>query len=218
MSRIDPIEPPYAPEIQKLFDLVMPEGVPPLELFRVMARSDRVFPRFMRGGVLDRGPVPIRDREIVIHRTTALCGAEYEWGVHVAAFGRPLGLGDAVIAATVSAADADDPAFDARQRALVRMCDELHRDHTLGDEAWTALRASYDDAQILELIYTVGLYHAVSFLTNALRLDPEPMAARFADWARGGPEAGAGQTASSGSTGSDATTPASRSAAISGSE
>ena len=181
MSRIAPLDPPYPAEIQKLFDLVMPEGMEPLTLFRVMARSgERLFPRFMRGGVLDKGPVASRDREIVIHRTTARCGAEYEWGVHVTAYGRPLALGDDVLRATVSG-DASDPAFDARQRALVRLCDELHDTSALSEATWDELRAHFDELQILELIYTVGLYHTVSFLVNGLRLENEPFGARFAD-------------------------------------
>ena len=161
----------------------MPEGMEPLLLFRVMARSERLLPRFMRAGVLDAGPVPARDREIVIHRTTARCGAEYEWGVHVVAFGRPLGLGEDVLRATVSG-DAEDPAFDARQSALVRLCDELHDTQTLSDETWARLRAHWDELQILELIYTVGLYHTVSFLVNGLRLEREPFGARFAEVTR----------------------------------
>lgn len=180
MSRIAPIDPPYSPETQKLFDIVMPEGTPPLELFRVLAQSERLLPRFMRAGVLDHGPVPARDREIVIHRTTALCRAEYEWGVHAAAFGRPLGLGDEVLAATVSG-DTSDPAFDPRQSALVQLCDELHRDSDLSDATWSTLREHFDETQLLELIYTAGLYHAVSFLVNALRLEGEPFALRFED-------------------------------------
>lgn len=182
MTRIAPIDPPYAPETKRLFDLVMPERMDPLLLFRVMARSERVFPRFMRGGVLDRGPVPIRDRELVIHRTTARCGAEYEWGVHVAAFGRPLGLGEAVLRATVEGGP-DDPAFDARQSLLVRLCDELHDSARISADTWQALEKSYDAEQILELIYTVGLYHGVSFLVNGLELELEPHAPRFADLA-----------------------------------
>ena len=138
--------------------------------------------RFMRAGVLDRGPVPARDREIVIHRTTARCRAEYEWGVHVNAFGRPLELGDEVLRATV-AGDAGDPAFDPRQTALVRMCDELHETSALSDEAWSALREHFDELQVLELIYTVGLYHTVSFLVNGLRLENEPFGASFAELA-----------------------------------
>jgi alkylhydroperoxidase family enzyme len=184
MSRIAPLAPPYPASVRQLFDLVMPEGMEPLELFRVLARSERLFPRFMRAGVLDRGPVPIRDREIVIHRTTARCGAEYEWGVHVAAFGRPLGLGEDVLRATLGGA-ADDPAFDARQSALVRMCDELHDSSTLSAEGWAGLREHFDELQILELLYTAGMYHSVSFLCNALDLAPEAFAARFTEFAPG---------------------------------
>lgn len=178
MPRIDPLEPPYDAETQALFDLAMPSGMEPILLFRVMAANARLFPRFMRSGVLDRGPVPIRDREIVIHRTTANCRAEYEWGVHVAAFGRPLALGEDVLRATVLG-DADDRAFDARQSLLVRLCDELHEDSDVSDATWEALREEFDEAQIQELVYTVGMYHAVSFLCNALRLENEPFAATF---------------------------------------
>jgi len=181
MSRIEPLKPPYSEATQKLFDLAMPEGMEPIELFRVMARSERLLPRFMRAGVLDRGPVPIRDREIVIHRTTARCGAEYEWGVHVSAFGRPLELGEDVLRAIVHG-DAKDPAFDDRQQALVQLCDELHDTSTLSDAGWTRLREHFDELQILELIYTVGMYHSVSFLVNGLALENEPFGARFAEF------------------------------------
>ena len=47
MSRISPLEPPYPDSVQKLFDLAMPEGMEPLSLFRVMARSERILPRFI---------------------------------------------------------------------------------------------------------------------------------------------------------------------------
>lgn len=181
MSRIAPLDPPYSDKTQKLFDLAMPEGMEPLALFRVMARSERLLPRFMRAGVLDRGPVPIRDREIVIHRTTARCEAEYEWGVHVNAFGRPLELGEDVLRAILQG-DATDPAFNDRQACLVRMCDELHETSTLGDEAWDQLRQHFDEMQILELIYTVGMYHTVSFLVNGLGLENEAFGARFEEF------------------------------------
>jgi len=173
--RIEPLAPPYSPETQALFDRVMPEGMEPLRLFRTLATCPRIFPRFMRAGVLDPGPVAIRDRELVIHRTTARCGAAYEWGVHAAAFARPLELGDAWIRATLTAS-ADDPIWEPQQAALVRMCDELHDDASISDAGWEGLRRYFDEPQILELIYTAGLYHAVSFLCNGLRLPLEPFA------------------------------------------
>ncbi len=182
MARIQPLDPPYREDIQELFDLAMPPGMDPLVLFRVLARNDRIFPRFMRSGVLDKGPVPIRDREIVIHRTTARCRAEYEWGVHVNAFGRPLELGDDVLRATV-VGEADDPAFDERQSLLVTLSDELHDTSSLSDATWARLRETYDELQIQELIYTAGFYHTVSFLCNAMGLENESFAATFEEMA-----------------------------------
>ena len=180
MPRIAPVDRPYRPEDARLFDLVMPEGVEPLLLFRTLARSPRVFPRFMRAGVLDRGPIPIRDRELVIHRTTANCRAEYEWGVHVEAYWRPLRMSEELLRATLHARW-DDPVFSDRERALVRMCDELHAQSRLSDAGWEALTRHYDESQCLELIYTAGLYHVVSFFAGGLDLAPEPFAARFRD-------------------------------------
>ena len=66
----------------------MPPAVPPLMLFTTLARDPRLFGKFFAAGLLDRGHLTLRQREIVIDRTTALCGSEYEWGVHVALFAR----------------------------------------------------------------------------------------------------------------------------------
>src|SRR4051812_29406070 len=49
-------------------------------------RHARAWEKFRGGSLLDRGPLSLREREIVIDRTCALNGCEYEWGVHVATF------------------------------------------------------------------------------------------------------------------------------------
>ena len=85
MPRVAPLQPPYAPEIQQQFDRIM-RGAPPLVLFRVMAGHPRAWEKFRGGSLLDRGPLALREREIVIDRTCARTGCEYEWGVHVATF------------------------------------------------------------------------------------------------------------------------------------
>lgn len=177
-QRIPALDPPYSPETQKLFDLVMPAGIDPLKLFRTLARNERIFPRFMRAGVLDPGPVEIRDRELVIHRTTARCRAEYEWGVHVAAFARPLGLSEEIIQATVTASW-QDSLWTSSQSALIRLCDELHDTSSISEELWAELGKHFDADQIVELIYIVGMYHAVSFLTNGLGIELEDFGERF---------------------------------------
>src|SRR5271156_6118212 len=100
MSRIAPLDPPYAPEIQSEFDRIM-RGAPPLMLFRVIASNARAWEKFRAGSLLDRGPLSLREREIVIDRTCAVSGCEYEWGVHVATFGQAAKLTDAQVRATV---------------------------------------------------------------------------------------------------------------------
>src|SRR6201991_1626555 len=91
--RIAPLQAPYPPEIQTQFDRIM-RGAPPLTLFRVMAGHARAWDKFRAGGLLDPGPLSLRQREIVIDRTCALNGCEYEWGVHVAIFAAAAKLTD----------------------------------------------------------------------------------------------------------------------------
>ena len=176
--RVEPVSPPFPPELQAVFDKIMPAGVPPLTLFTTLARVPRIYERFRAGSLLDRGPVSLRHREIVIDRTCARCGCAYEWGVHVAFFAERVGLTTEQVNATVHGG-ADDAVWSDEERLLVRMVDELHDSAHLSDELWAALAASFSVEQIFELIALVGFYHTVSFLANGLRLAPEPYAAPF---------------------------------------
>src|SRR6266540_1959293 len=114
-SRVEPVPPPYAPELQKELDAIMPPGVPPLALFTTLARVPRVWDRFRAGSLLDRGPVSLRHREIVIDRTCARCGCAYEWGVHVAFFAQRVALTPEQVRATVCG-DANDSAWSDEER------------------------------------------------------------------------------------------------------
>ena len=173
--RVAPVAPPYPPELQKVFDGIMPPGVPPLALFTTLARVPRVWDRFRAGSLLDRGPVSLRHREIVIDRTCARCGCAYEWGVHVAFFQQRAALSPEQTRATVRGS-ADDPAWSDEERLLIRLVDELHDAATISDDLWHALARTFNLEQILELIALVGFYHTVSFFANGLRLGPESFA------------------------------------------
>jgi alkylhydroperoxidase family enzyme len=177
MSRIAPLEPPYAPEIQQQFDRIM-RGAPPLMLFRVIAGNARAWEKFRAGGLLDRGPLSLREREIVIDRTCALTGCEYEWGVHVSAFAEAAHLTDAQIRATVLEG-ADAPCWSAAEQALIAAVDALHLQACLSDDEFKALSAHYDAAKILEIILLCGFYRTVSYLANGLDLPLEAKTARF---------------------------------------
>ena len=177
MSRIAPLEPPYAPEIQGQFDRIM-RGAPPLMLFRVIASHPRAWEKFRSGSLLDRGPLSLREREIVIDRTCALNGCEYEWGVHVATFAEAARLSEVEIRATVREG-ADAACWTDAERALLAAVDALHARSTLSDEEFGKLASHYDDAKIFEIFLLCGFYRTVSYLANGLRLPLEEKAARF---------------------------------------
>jgi alkylhydroperoxidase family enzyme len=176
--RIAPLQPPYSEAVTTALQRIMPPGVAPLTLFRTLAVNERVFLRLMAGGLLDRGSITLREREIVIDRTCARCGAEYEWGVHVAFFAERVGFTAAELAGTC-AADPAASAFSAREQLLLRLVDELHDTARVSDELWQALRATWSEEQLIELIALAGFYHLISFAANAFRLPLEPYGARF---------------------------------------
>lgn len=181
--RIAPLDPPYASEIESTLAKWMPPGaqVDPLRLFRTLVVHEELASRVrpLGAGILGgSATVPPPLREVVIHRTCALTGAEYEWGVHVVAFGKPLGLADDQLYSTVYGAWTDH-CWDADQAAVFRLSDELHETGTLSDELWQGLAARFDERQILELIVTAGWYHVVGYVCNGARIELENWAARF---------------------------------------
>src|ERR1700754_362534 len=121
MSRVAPLQPPYAPETRDIFDRIM-RGAPPLMLFRVMASQKLAWDKFRAGSLLDPGPLSLREREIVIDRTCAL--NEYEWGVHVAIFAKAAHLTEEEVRATVHGG-ADSPCWSAAEQAMIAAVDAL---------------------------------------------------------------------------------------------
>jgi alkylhydroperoxidase family enzyme len=179
VPRIAPVEPPYSAAADAAFARIMPPGVPPLTLFRTLAVNERVMLRVLGGGLLDRGALSMREREIVIDRTCFNCGSEYEWGVHVAFFGPRVGLGEAEQRALCSRA-VDASVLSPREQQLVALCDALHATATVDDALWSALAKEWTAEQLVELVVLVGQYHTISFVTNAFALPLEGFAARFA--------------------------------------
>jgi len=176
-ARIAPAGAPLPDDIRQAIDAIM-RGRPPLVLFTTLARDRRLFFKFFNSGLLDRGHLTIRQREIVIDRVTASCGAEYEWGVHVSAFAAKAGLTEAQIT-SLTVGGPDDICWTDADRLLIRLCDSLHVNCTVDDALWAELTGRHSDEALLELLMLAGTYRTVSYLVNSLRLPPEPTATRF---------------------------------------
>jgi alkylhydroperoxidase family enzyme len=172
-ARIEPLEPPYDKDTAAALELLGP----PIQLFRVLARRPELARGIAGWGryyLSRRSALSLRQRELVIDRTTALCGADYEWGVHVAVFAEKAGLTTRQIAA-LGAGDATDGCWtDPADRAVIRAVDELHASYDLSDAVWAELVEAIGEDGALEVALLTGWYHAISFAVRALRLPLEP--------------------------------------------
>lgn len=178
MPRIEPLSTPFSPAFDDQMKVLM-RGADPLVLFTTLAKHDRAWRKFGGGSLLDKhSPLSMRQREIIIDRTTARCGCEYEWGVHVAGFARPVGLTEGQIHATVHGAS-NDPVWTDEEQTLIGTVDALIDRKKLSDAEWQAMRTLFDEPQCLEIIQLVAFYHGVALICGALDLPLETNAARF---------------------------------------
>lgn len=162
----------------------MPDGVPPILLFRTFVRNLPMTEAMQGWGgyaLSKRLSLSMRDREIIIDRTCARCRCEYEWGVHIAFYATRVGLsGDQIVSLTHG--DPTDRCWtDERERLLLEAVDAMHDTSDIGDELWQRLTTAYTDEQLLDLVMLCGWYHAISFAANAARVALEDGAWRFAE-------------------------------------
>jgi alkylhydroperoxidase family enzyme len=183
MPRIEPVEPPYEPEVAMQLESMMPAGAEPILLFRTFARNMPMSKAMGSWGAYElsrRLSVGKRQREIVIDRTCARCGCEYEWGVHVAFFAESAGI-SALQTASLAHGVSSDPCWEsAGDRALIDMVDALHDDAAIPDGLWDQLATEFSDEQLLDLLFLCGWYHAITFVALGAQVELEVGAPTFA--------------------------------------
>ncbi|HUA11798.1 MAG TPA: carboxymuconolactone decarboxylase family protein [Solirubrobacteraceae bacterium] len=182
-QRIAPLTPPYEPDVAAMLAKWMPPGaqVEPLALFRTLNRHADLASRArpLGAGILGHGLLEPRLREVMILRTCALTGAEYEWGVHVAAFARPLGFSDEQLRETVDG-QPDAAQWAPDELAVLALAGALHERSGVCDDEFAALAAHFSDEEIIELCVIAGWYHAIAYVINVCAVQAEPWAERFA--------------------------------------
>lgn len=178
MSRIGLLQKPYPDAFAAAMEKVMPPGAPPLALFTAVAQSPRAWERFSGGSMAGKGPLEFRIRELVILRTAARTGCEYEWGTHVTLFAGKAGFSEAQVRSTANG-HAEDSNWNEAESAVVATVDALLAEKRLSDGEFARVAGFFETAQILEIIQLVGFYHGVALITGALDLPLEAGIARF---------------------------------------
>jgi 4-carboxymuconolactone decarboxylase len=149
-------------------------------IFRTLAHHPALAKRSMVLGthLLYRSSLPGRLREMAILRVGWLCRSEYEFGQHTL-IGRDEGIGDDELRALTGIIDAWP--WTEPEQAVLRAADELHDDCFVTDSTWVELTRHLTTEQILDLIFTIGYYHTVCMVLNALGVQREPDTPGFPD-------------------------------------
>ncbi|HEY9547396.1 MAG TPA: carboxymuconolactone decarboxylase family protein [Solimonas sp.] len=115
--------------------------------------------------------VTARVRELVILRISWLRRAEYEFIQHVI-LGRRAGLSDIEIERIQIGADA--PGWAPLDADLLHAVDELHADACIGAATWQRLAASFDTAQLIDIVFAVGCYDLLAMVFKSFGVQLEP--------------------------------------------
>jgi alkylhydroperoxidase family enzyme len=141
-----------------------------LNFFKVLVQSADLLKKYeplaMR---LGREPtIPLRDKEILILRTSTLCGETYELAHHLF-IAKQAGMSDAEIEEAKRGGDGLAPF----EQALTRTAEELVRDHCISDATWAVLAGRYTNSQLIEVVFMVANYTLLAMVNNSLGIYPE---------------------------------------------
>lgn len=163
--------------------VVPPPNRPPL-LYLAMAANTEILRQYVEGpilslrGLLYTGQLSPGDRELVILRVTARRGAEHEWGVHVAYFGKTSGLAPSQVEATATDAEPTPP-WSARQSAIIALADAVADVRALTNEQQRQIDDALDDAERVEILAVASQYLGISAICNVLAIPTEPGAPKM---------------------------------------
>ncbi|NJC08469.1 carboxymuconolactone decarboxylase family protein [Polymorphobacter fuscus] len=178
MSRIGLLQKPWPDAFAATVAKVAAPGAEPLSLFTAMGHSQKALDRFLAGAVPGKGALDLHTREIVIERTAAQTGCEYEWGIHTKVFAAKAGLSPEQVQSTYSGA-ANDGNWDEKDAAVIATVDALLANKKLSDDEFARITAHFDTEQLIEIIQLVAFYHGVALFTGAIALPSEPGMPRF---------------------------------------
>jgi alkylhydroperoxidase family enzyme len=149
-----------------------------LNALGTLARHPKLAHAFhsFNGHILATTTLTPRQRELLVLRVGHVRDAVYEWKQHVVV-GRRAGLGDDEIARIAEGPDA--AGWTPIDAAMLRAVDELLADALVTDETWVVLAGSFDEQQLMDLVFTVGAYDilAMAFRSFGVQVDDDLQAA-----------------------------------------
>jgi 4-carboxymuconolactone decarboxylase len=170
VARLPYVDPDNAPEsVKDVFE----RGVPPLNIFKLLAHADTVFRPWLRFGaaVLTEMELDPVLRELAILRVAALTpGAEYEWVQHES-IARAVGATDEQIEGARSGTGLEGDAD-----LVIRFTDQVVRDAAPDDATFREMSDRFSSRGIIELLLAIGQYMMLARIMATAQIDVEPPA------------------------------------------
>jgi 4-carboxymuconolactone decarboxylase len=111
-----------------------------------------------------------REQELVILRMGFHYNCNYVWKHHVPV-AKEYGVGDAELQAVKT--KALPSVFSPRETALLMLTDEMVRNRTVSDKAWTQWSTMLKPSEVIDLISLVSQYVFFSLLNNSIQVEIE---------------------------------------------
>jgi 4-carboxymuconolactone decarboxylase len=169
--RIAPVQDPDEDQRTELESGPQLDGRP-MNVFATLAHAPRILSACNGLGAALQvdSPLSFRQRELVILRTAAHAGSEYEM-FHHTKLGASAGMSDDELAAAVDVTSRHP--WAPEEAALLRVTDELATTCDVSNEAWAGLGDDLDDAARISLLTLVGFFRLVGGVLNGARVQLE---------------------------------------------
>jgi 4-carboxymuconolactone decarboxylase len=170
---VGPRIPPADPAVFTPEQADVAKGRESLNLARVFVQHPAVYRAFipLAEQLFLHSSLPSREREILILRALTVCSEHYDLSHHLI-IARDAGMSDA----DIEAAKQGGAKLADFEQTLARAAEELVREQCIGDATWQLLAQRYSVAQLMEVVFLVGIYVMMAMGTKSfgIQLEGEP--------------------------------------------
>lgn len=175
MARLEYVDPEVGtPEQRAMGTTIVESRGHILNLYRILLHSPNVAGGWLRhaNAVRYESKLEGRVRELVICEVARLTRADYEWHHHQSIALRE-GNGPEQLESLPNWRGTG--LFGQREEAALAYADAMTRHVDVDDPTFAAVRAEFDDQELLELTVTIAFYNLVARVLVALKIDVEAL-------------------------------------------
>ncbi|MCE7798867.1 carboxymuconolactone decarboxylase family protein [Sphingobium sufflavum] len=126
--------------------------------------------------ILIQSSLTARQKELIVLRVAWRYDSQYQWTHHVHA-GRKVGITDAEFEALQF--EGENPVWNRSEQAFISAMDQLCAKGRIDDSIWAILSEDMTKTQIMDFLYTVGLFTMNAWAFGAMGVELEANFAAF---------------------------------------